>query len=444
MGPHGILIGATGSGKSELIRTLVLALAMSHSSERLNMVLVDFKGGATFLGLDGLPHVSALITNLADELPLVDRMADALQGELIRRQELLRAAGHASINDYEKARANGAGLAALPTLVVIVDEFGELLATKGEFMNLFVMIGRLGRSLGVHLLLASQRLEEGRIHALETHLSYRLGLRVFSSMESRAILGVTDAYDKPLSPGQGFLRTSTTSLEKFKAVGSARRDVLAGLVRQLTGADVGREVADADLGLLVDLAGRAKQARRTAGGGPITRADLTAQWNGEARAHARRAGRIEQAITAARGRVQVVLDQLPFAVQAEIAAASDRLARRADELSAPLWLGADQARVDALDAVRGQLEALARRAEQAAAAGPPAADPLAAYLAMAAAVLPKLDGPAGRRWRSRWPPRTATAATATGSARTPGCVARSPRACGACWSAAARRGSTRR
>jgi S-DNA-T family DNA segregation ATPase FtsK/SpoIIIE len=217
MGPHGILIGATGSGKSELIRTLVLALAMSHSSARLNMVLVDFKGGATFLGLERLPHVSAFITNLADELPLVDRMQDALQGELIRRQELLRAAGHSSIHDYEKARASGAELPPLATLVIIVDEFGELLATKGEFMDLFVMIGRLGRSLGVHLLLASQRLEEGRIHQLETHLSYRLGLRVFSAMESRSILGVTDAYDKPLSPGQGFLRTSTTSLEKFKA-----------------------------------------------------------------------------------------------------------------------------------------------------------------------------------------------------------------------------------
>jgi len=217
MGPHGILIGATGSGKSELIRTLVLSLAMSHSSEKLNMILVDFKGGATFLGLEHLPHVSAFITNLADELVLVDRMQDALQGELIRRQELLRAAGHSSIHDYEKARANGAELLPLPTLVIIVDEFGELLATKSEFMNLFIMIGRLGRSLGVHLLLASQRLEEGRISSLETHLSYRLGLRVFSAMESRSILGVPDAYDKPLQPGEGFLRTSTTSLERFKA-----------------------------------------------------------------------------------------------------------------------------------------------------------------------------------------------------------------------------------
>jgi S-DNA-T family DNA segregation ATPase FtsK/SpoIIIE len=216
MGPHGILIGATGSGKSETIRTLVLALALTHSSEKLNMVLVDFKGGATFLGLEHLPHVSAFITNLSDELPLVDRMQDALQGELVRRQELLRAAGHPSLTEYEKARANGAALAPLPTLVIIVDEFGELLATQPEFMDLFVMIGRLGRSLGVHLLLASQRLEEGRIHQLETHLSYRIGLRVFSAMESRSIIGTSDAYDQPLQPGSGYLRTSTTSLEKFK------------------------------------------------------------------------------------------------------------------------------------------------------------------------------------------------------------------------------------
>src|SRR5205814_117281 len=74
MGPHGLLVGATGSGKSELLRTLVLALAITHSSEVLNLVLVDFKGGATFLGLDALPHTSAVITNLADEAALVARM----------------------------------------------------------------------------------------------------------------------------------------------------------------------------------------------------------------------------------------------------------------------------------------------------------------------------------------------------------------------------------
>ncbi|HEY0719062.1 MAG TPA: type VII secretion protein EccCa [Streptosporangiaceae bacterium] len=217
MGPHGLLIGATGSGKSELLRTLVIGLAATHSSEVLNFVLVDFKGGATFMNMDRLPHTSAVITNLSGELPLVDRMQDAINGEVIRRQELLRASGHASLLDYEKARLAGADLAPLPSLLVVVDEFSELLASKPEFVDLFVMIGRVGRSLGVHLLLASQRLDEGRIHKVEGHLSYRIALRTFSSMESRAVIGVTHAYELPTFPGSGYLKVDTTNLVRFKA-----------------------------------------------------------------------------------------------------------------------------------------------------------------------------------------------------------------------------------
>ncbi|MCG5220531.1 type VII secretion protein EccCa [Streptosporangium sp. KLBMP 9127] len=218
MGPHGLIIGATGSGKSELLRTLVLGLALTHSSEILNLVLVDFKGGATFLGLDSLPHVSAVITNLEDELPLVDRMYAALHGEMVRRQELLRSSGnYASLRDYERAREQGASLAPMPTLFVVLDEFSELLSAKPEFIELFVMIGRLGRSLGVHLLLASQRLEEGRLRGLDTHLSYRIGLRTFSAMESRVVLGVTDAYELPSAPGNGYLKFDTTGMTRFKA-----------------------------------------------------------------------------------------------------------------------------------------------------------------------------------------------------------------------------------
>ncbi|MFJ1751863.1 type VII secretion protein EccCa [Kitasatospora sp. NPDC088134] len=241
MGPHGMLIGATGSGKSELLRTLVLALALTHSSETLNFVLVDFKGGATFLGLDDLPHTSAVITNLADEAALVDRMRDALHGELNRRQELLRAAGnYSSLLDYETARAAGTPLDPLPTLFVVVDEFSELLSAHRDFMDLFIMIGRLGRSLGVHLLLASQRLDEGRMHALESHLSYRIGLRTFSAMESRGVLGVPDAYQLPSQPGNGILRSDTATLTRFKAAyvsgpyrrrrGATRQAVAAGQV----------------------------------------------------------------------------------------------------------------------------------------------------------------------------------------------------------------------
>jgi S-DNA-T family DNA segregation ATPase FtsK/SpoIIIE len=217
MGPHGMLIGATGSGKSELLRTLVLGLAATHSSEILNFVLVDFKGGATFLGMDKLPHTSAMITNLADELPLVDRMQDSLNGEMVRRQEQLRASGHPSLFEYEKARAAGEQLAPMPTLFLVVDEFSELLSAKPEFMELFVSVGRLGRSLGVHLLLASQRLDEGRIHRVEGHLSYRIALRTFSSMESRSVIGVGSAYELPSEPGNGYLKIDTTNLVRFKA-----------------------------------------------------------------------------------------------------------------------------------------------------------------------------------------------------------------------------------
>ncbi|MGW0431205.1 type VII secretion protein EccCa [Micromonospora sp. NPDC003197] len=218
MGPHGLLIGATGSGKSELLRTLVLALAATHDPELLNFVLIDFKGGATFTRLEALPHTSAVITNLADELPLVDRMAEALNGELTRRQELLREAGNfASQRDYERARSSGAALAPLPSLLIVCDEFSELLSAKPDFVDNFVQIGRVGRSLGIHLLLASQRLEEGRLRGLDTHLSYRIGLRTFSAAESRTVLGDAAAYELPRSPGHGYLRFATDPLSRFHA-----------------------------------------------------------------------------------------------------------------------------------------------------------------------------------------------------------------------------------
>ncbi|HEY0638979.1 MAG TPA: type VII secretion protein EccCa [Pseudonocardiaceae bacterium] len=218
MGPHGLCIGATGSGKSEFLRTLVLGMITTHSSAALNLILVDFKGGATFLGLGDAPHVAAVITNLQDDLTLVDRMKDALAGEMNRRQELLKTAGNfANVKEYERARENGADLDPLPALFIVVDEFSELLSQKPDFADLFVAIGRLGRSLQMHLLLASQRLEEGKLRGLDSHLSYRIGLKTFSASESRAVLGVPDAYELPSIPGSGYLKFDTTTMVRFKA-----------------------------------------------------------------------------------------------------------------------------------------------------------------------------------------------------------------------------------
>ena len=159
-----------------------------------------------------------MITNLADDLTLVARMQDALAGEMNRRQEVLRSAGNfANVKDYERARENGADLDPLPALFIVIDEFSELLTAQPEFIELFVAIGRLGRSLRMHLLLASQRLEEGRLRGLDSHLSYRIGLKTFSASESRAVLGVPDAYELPSVPGRDTSSVDTGSMVRFKA-----------------------------------------------------------------------------------------------------------------------------------------------------------------------------------------------------------------------------------
>ena len=217
MGPHGLCVGATGSGKSELLRTIALGMIARNSPGVLNLLLVDFKGGATFLDLARAPHVAAVITNLSEEAPLVARMRDALAGEMDRRQRLLRAAGCASVAAYERARRAGGKLTALPTLFIVVDEFSELLSQHADFADMFLAIGRLGRSLGMHLLLASQRLDEARLRGLEAHLSYRICLKTLSAGESRTVLGTPDAYQLPNAPGAGFLRSAGGELIRFQA-----------------------------------------------------------------------------------------------------------------------------------------------------------------------------------------------------------------------------------
>lgn len=230
MGPHGLIVGATGSGKSELLRTLVLSLACHHRPQELSFVLVDYKGGATFAGLEHLPHTAGSLTNLALDSNLVGRMRDSLLGEVRRRQHVLAENGHhPDLFEYRRARQHDPSLPPLPHLLVIIDEFAELLTAQPDFIDTFQSLGRIGRSIGIHLILASQRLDDGRLRGLESHLSFRIALRTFTAEESRAVLGGPQAAELSRQPGKGYLRMATEAPLRFLA------DYVSGPAQEVLG-----------------------------------------------------------------------------------------------------------------------------------------------------------------------------------------------------------------
>ncbi|GCE06557.1 type VII secretion protein EccCb [Dictyobacter aurantiacus] len=217
MGPHGLVVGATGSGKSELLRTMVISLAATHDPETVNFVLIDFKGGASFADFAALPHVAGIITNLQGDVSLVDRVYNSLLGEQQRRQRMLHDAGNLdNIKQYREKWRTHPEMEPMPHLLIIADEFAELISSRPDFLDLFVTMGRVGRSLGLHLLFATQRLDEGRIRGLEGHLRYRICLRTFSASESTSVLGKTDAYYLPSAPGVGYFKVDTDTYHMFK------------------------------------------------------------------------------------------------------------------------------------------------------------------------------------------------------------------------------------
>ena len=215
MGPHGLMIGMTGSGKSQTLMSILLALLTTHSADRLIVIYADFKGEAGADIFRNFPQVVAVISNMAEKRSLADRFADTLRGEVARREQLLMEAGRRvqgsafnSVGEYEAAIAAGHDLPPLPTLLVVADEFSLMLADHPEYADLFDYVARKGRSFRIHILFASQTLDVGRIKDIDKNTSYRIGLKVASPLISRQIIGVDDAFHIEAGPehkGEVFL-----------------------------------------------------------------------------------------------------------------------------------------------------------------------------------------------------------------------------------------------
>ena len=218
IGPHGLVVGAPGSGRAELLRTIIAGLAGRQSPEDLAIALVDSRPSSIFAELSSLPHRCAFITDLGQRPELIDRLAATLRGELRQRQKLLRESGHTHRLGYVTARASNPSLAPMPRLMIFCNEFQDLRAASPNIADALLMIGNLGRTLGMHLLLTSRQVEAMDLRGLDTHLSYRIALRTSTREESRVVLGSADAYNLPRTPGHCLLKTGTGMLQFRAAV----------------------------------------------------------------------------------------------------------------------------------------------------------------------------------------------------------------------------------
>ncbi|SDK24393.1 DNA segregation ATPase FtsK/SpoIIIE, S-DNA-T family [Nonomuraea maritima] len=197
-GPHALVAGTTGAGKSELLQTLICSLAVANRPDQLTFVLIDYKGGAAFKECVRLPHTVGMVTDLDGHL--TQRALDSLAAELHRRERLLLSAGAKDIDDH-----TGPGM---PRLVLIIDEFAALVTELPDFVAGLVDIARRGRSLGIHLILATQR-PAGVVSAdIQANTSLRIALRVTEPAESVDVIDLPDAaHISKSTPGRCYVRS---------------------------------------------------------------------------------------------------------------------------------------------------------------------------------------------------------------------------------------------
>jgi S-DNA-T family DNA segregation ATPase FtsK/SpoIIIE len=227
-GPHGLIAGTTGSGKSELLQTIIASLAVANRPDAMNFVLVDYKGGSAFAECAKLPHTVGMVTDLDESL--VTRALDSLGAELKRREHLLAAAGVPNLESYDDARRRDDTLQAVPRLLIVIDEFASLVRELPEFVTGLVSIAQRGRSLGIHLILATQR-PSGVVSAeIRANTDLRIALRVTDAGESSDIIDAPDAARIAKStPGRAYVRLGHAALLPFQAarVGGRRLGVVA-------------------------------------------------------------------------------------------------------------------------------------------------------------------------------------------------------------------------
>lgn len=209
-GPHALIAGTTGSGKSEFLQTLVVSLALANRPDALNFVLVDYKGGSAFADCERLPHTVGMVTNL--DARETERALASLDAELKRRERVLRDMGAKDIDAAWAKDADTAAARGLARLMIVIDEFAELRTELPEFIDGLVRIARVGRSLGVNLVLATQRPAGVVTPEMQSNISLRVALRVTDRSDSADVLGSGEAsLISPSTPGRAFFRTGPSS-----------------------------------------------------------------------------------------------------------------------------------------------------------------------------------------------------------------------------------------
>ncbi|MFC9126969.1 FtsK/SpoIIIE domain-containing protein [Streptomyces sp. NPDC057099] len=245
-GPHGLIAGTTGSGKSELLQTIVAALAVANTPENMTFVLVDYKGGAAFKDCVHLPHTVGMVTDL--DAHLVERALESLGAELHRREHILASADTKDIEDYQDLVRRDPSHQPVPRLLIVIDEFASMVRDLPDFVTGLVNIAQRGRSLGIHLLLATQRPSGVVSPEIRANTNLRIALRVTDGGESSDVIDSPEAgHISKNTPGRAYARLGHASLVPFQSgrvggrrPGAADPAVLMPWVGPLTWEDLGR------------------------------------------------------------------------------------------------------------------------------------------------------------------------------------------------------------